>query len=245
MPELTLDDPVSIAAASAMALVGGMVRGFAGFGGPAVMLLVLTPFFNPLSVLSKVMVIDLAANLKLLPNSFADVDWPLCLTVSAASLVGILGGTYALLSVDGEIIKQAVALVVAGCTAVMLTGWRYQGRPGRLVQILAGLLSGFALGATCIALVAMLFFFAGPARPAQARANAIYWALITMVFLILVHIMAQTLDFDAIWRALLVGLVYLFGAVLGSLLFQRTGERDFRRAVLWLLACLSIGALLA
>ena len=130
-----------------MSLVGGFVRGFAGFGGPAVMLLVLTPFFNPLSLLSKVMVIDLVANLKLLPNSFADVDWKLCLTVSGATLIGVLGGTYALLNVEAEIIKTAVALVVALCTLVMLTGWRYQRQPGLLAQVVAGLVAGFVLGA--------------------------------------------------------------------------------------------------
>ena len=47
LPDLTLDEPRMIAFTGATAFVAGLVRGFSGFGGPALMALVLTQFLQP------------------------------------------------------------------------------------------------------------------------------------------------------------------------------------------------------
>ena len=245
MPELTLTHLDMVLLACGTSLFAGFVRGLTGFGGPAVISLVLTLFYSPLSVLPKVMVIDLAANVALLRSTYKEVQWRTCLTVSAATIAGVYLGIYALVHIDPHIARKVIALVVAGTTALLLSGWRYQHEPGLVIQILAGLATGIALGATGIALTAVLFFFGGLAKASVARANMIYWGFISTTVVIGTHVVIGTLSFEDIWRSLVIGITYFSSSILGNLAFQQIGERNFRRVVMWLLVVLSGVALAA
>ena len=49
MAEFSLVDPINIAISVVVSLAGGFIRGFSGFGGPAVMGLILVQFFSPIT----------------------------------------------------------------------------------------------------------------------------------------------------------------------------------------------------
>jgi len=244
MPELTLIEPAMLALAAGAALLAGFIRGFTGFGGPAVMLLILTQFYSPLSVLSKVILIDFSANLKLLPNTLKDVDWRMMGITITSSIVGAALGFYAVLVLDALLLKRLIAIVVALCAVLMLIGWRLQNMPGIGVQALAGLVGGLAFGSVYIALVIAIFFFALPGRAATARANMVYWSLPITVALIVGHIAAGSLSFEDIWRSALIGIVYLLATYMGAWFFVLIGERTLRGVVLWLLLFLAVAGLL-
>ena len=235
LPDLTLDEPRAIALTAATALVAGMVRGFSGFGGPALMALVLTQFYSPLSVLTKVMVIDAMSYLLLVPSTVREFDRRLVAVVTTATLVGLPIGVYLLAVTDPMVMKRAVAGAVAVCVVIMLFGVRLREWPPIVVQLVVGVLAGVVLGATYIALVAMIFFFALPVSGAQSRANAVFWGIVLSFVLIATHMGLGNTTTDALWRAALLGFFYLAGTGAGMWWFRRTGERGFRRAVLWLL----------
>ena len=100
LPDLTLDEPRMIAITGAAALVAGVVRGFSGFGGPALMTLVLTQFFSPLSVLTKVVIIDAVSYLLLVPSAFREFDRRFVAVVTTATLLGLPVGVYLLAVTD-------------------------------------------------------------------------------------------------------------------------------------------------
>ena len=235
LPDLTLDNPQAIALTGATALVAGVVRGFSGFGGPAIMMLVLVQFYSPLSVLTKVMIIDAVSYLLLLPSTAREFNRRLVALVTAASLAGLPIGVYLLTVTDPVVMKRAVAGAVAACVVVMLFGGRLRSSPSLAVHIAVGLLAGAVLGATYIALVVMIFFFSLPGSGAEGRANAVYWSVTLACVLITSHIVLGHVSTHDLWRAALVGLLYLAGTGVGAWCFRRTGEREFRRAVLWLL----------
>ena len=235
LPDLTLDEPGTIALVGAVALVAGVVRGFGGFGGPATMALVLTQLYNPLSVLTKVMVIDAVSYLLLLPSTAREFNRRTVAVVAVASVLGLPIGVYLLTVTDPVIMKRAVAGVVAVCAAVMLLGGRFRAPPSPMVHVAVGLLAGVVFGATYIALVVMIFFFALPVSGAESRANAVFWSVVLALFLIAMHVILGHITMGDLWRAALVGVPYLAGAGAGAWWFRRTAEREFRRVVLWLL----------
>ena len=235
LPDLTLDEPRAIALVAATALVAGMVRGFSGFGGPALMALVLTQLYSPLSVLTKVMIIDAMSYLLLVPSTIREFNRRLVAVITTATLVGLPIGVYLLAVTDPMVMKRAVAGAVAACVVVMLLGVRLRESPPIVAQVVVGVLAGAVLGATYIALVAMIFFFALPVSGAQSRANAVFWGIILSFVLVATHMALGNTTADDLWRAALLGIFYLAGAGAGVWWFRRTGEREFRRAVLWLL----------
>lgn len=239
MTDLDLADGHLIAVAVLAALAGGFVRGFTGFGGPAVMILILVQVFEPLSVLTKVMLIDLIANVSLLGSTRGEVNWRVTGLMLLGSLVALPLGVALLESGDPAVIKRFIAGVVGVCAIAMLTGWRYRRTPSAWVTVGIGLMAGIALGATFIALVAMVFFFANPSSANISRANAVYWGFFTVVPLLVYHFSVGNIVLSDVWRVALVGLVYLGATMCGARAFRASGERLFRRAVLWLLLLLA------
>ena len=141
--------------------------------------------------------------------------------------------------------KRAVAATVAVCVVVMLFGVRLQTRPPMVVQVLAGVLAGVVLGSTYIALVAVIFFFALPDSGVRSRANTVFWGIVLAFLLIATHLVLGNTTTGDLWRAMLVGTAYLAGTGAGVWWFRKTGERTFRRAVLWLLLGLAVIGLVA
>ena len=245
LPDLTLDEPRMIALTGVVALVAGMLRGFSGFAGPAVMAIVLTQFYSPLSVLTKVVIMDAMSYPLLVPSTVREFNRRVIAIVTLATLAGLPFGTYLLTETDPVVMKRAIAAAVASCVVVMLLGGRFRATPPIAVHVAVGLLAGVVLGATYIALVAMIFFFSLPASGAESRANAVFWGIILSCALITGHIALGNITVDDLWRSALLGIVYLAGAGAGVWCFRRTGEREFRRAVLWMLLGLAAIGLVA
>ena len=235
LPDLTLDEPRMVALTAAVALAAGFLRGFSGFAGPAIMVLVLTQFYSPLSVMTKVVIIDTMSFLLLVPSTIREFNRRILAVIIPATLLGLPIGVDLLTVSDPLIIKRAVAGAVAACVIIMLIGIRLREHPPIVAQVLVGILAGAVLGATYIALVVMIFFFSLPVSGAQSRANAVCWGVIISFILISTHVVLGNTTFEDFWRSMLLGVFYLAGTGAGIWLFRRTGERNFRRAVLWLL----------
>lgn len=226
------------------AIAAGFVRGFTGFGGPAMMILVLVQLFDPLSVVAKVVLIDAVSSLTLLPSTAREVDRRLIFVIIVSSILGVPFGVHALVELDPLTVKRAVAGVAAACAVLMLMGFRLSSMPPLWVHALVGFFSGVVLGATFIALTMIVFLFGCPARAAVSRANALYWSFSVSIVIIAIYAMNGILGWDDVWRSVPVGVIYLVAAMLGSAAFRAARERDFRRVVLWVLVTLSAFALL-
>ncbi len=239
MAELTLTELDMTLLVGAIALFAGAVRGFTGFGGPAIMIVVLTQFYSPASVLAMVMMIDFVSNVRLVPTSFRDISWRTAGPLTAASVAAIPIGLYALLAVDPMVMKRVIAAVVALSALALLAGWRYR-RPATVAAlIVVGGLAGMVLGATYIALVAMVFLYAGPEPATTNRANGIFWGFVAGIVMIGVLCVTGDIVWADMWRAAMLGVVYLFAANFGIWVFRGVDEQVFRRFVLWLLIGLS------
>lgn len=240
MPPLTLAELEMFLIAGAAALVGGMIRGFVGFGGAVTMILILTHFFDPTSVVARVAIVDLIANVRLLPTTWREVEWRTAGIVTVATCVAIPLGVFALLAIDPVTMKKGIAGIAAVCALFLLAGKRVRTRATVAVLIGVGLVSGVVMGATYIALVFMIFVYALPMQATVSRATGIQWGFFTTLVLIAIFLFSGDLVWDDLWRAGLVGVVYLGSAWIGAHLFRRTDEALFRRIVLIFLLVLSL-----
>lgn len=242
MLELTLASPEMLLIAGGASVIAGFIRGFSGFGGPAIFILVLLQFYSPLSVLTKVMIIDLFVNVHLLPSTVREVRWKTAIPFTVASVVAIPGGLYALEIVDPVLMKRCIAAIAGVCVVLMMSGWRLRRPPAMMTLIAVGVLTGIVFGATYLALLTSVFLLAGPHPAAISRANIIVWGFVVGLVFIAGQVYLDNVGWAEAGRAAMLGVVYLVAAMLGARMFRKVGEIQFRRVVLWLLLFLSVVA---
>ena len=224
----------------ATSLTAGAVRGFTGFGGPAIMVVVLTQFYAPASVLALVLLVDCAANMQLFPAAVRYATWRSLLPLVLATTIAIPFGVQLLQGMDPLWLKRGIALLVGACTCVMLANWRYRRQVGSVTALAVGAVGGLIFGTTFIALPIMIFLFAGPSPASTARANAITWGLFASSVMIPLFVWEELIGLEELWQAALLALFYMFGAHAGARAFRRASEKRFRQIVLALLLALSV-----
>ena len=240
MPEFTFAQLDKLIMAEVVAVVAGFIRGLTGFGGPAIMILVLTQFYSPLSVLTAIILIDFTANLPLVPSALNKVSWRTAGVLTAASLLFLPIGLFFLINVNPLLIKRLIAIIVGICSLAFLGGFRLQHVPPLAVVLAVGALSGAVVGATYIALPAMVFLFAVPEPATVSRANAIFWGFIINVAIIVVLIINGNIILRRLSVVAVVGAGYLLSVIIGARFFRGVKEKLFRRIVLCLLLALSV-----
>lgn len=146
MPEWLLLQLPSLSAFAVLAtatFVGSAMRAFSGFGSGLLMAPVFSLLMTPTDVVVVVMGINLLTTLQMLPEALRNVDWRLVLRLFIPSLLGIPIGLAMLHMVDPALMRKMVSATVVLVALLMLAGWHYRGRRGRVQDTSAGVLSGF------------------------------------------------------------------------------------------------------
>lgn len=130
-------------ALAAITLLGGVMRGFSGYGSGLLMAPVFSLLLAPADVVAIILLLNLLTSLQLMPAFLRRVDWRLAFRLFVPSLAGLPIGLYFLHSVDAVILRRTVAFLVILVAVLMLSGWHYCGRRGVLQDGVVGVSSGF------------------------------------------------------------------------------------------------------
>ena len=223
-----------------VAFGAGLIRGFTGFGGPAFMLAILTLFFTPVSIVSKILVVDFFASAYLFKACFRQIDWRATLIMVIPTMIFMPLGHWLLIELDPLWMKRAMALVIAAACVMMLIGYRYKHPMTTGWLIFLGISSGIVFGGSYIALIAVVFILLGPYDKNEGRTLIISWSFFTVLGFALISAVSGTTGLDDIIIALPGAATYMLGAWLGSHGFRKSSEKLFRRAAITILLALSI-----
>ena len=137
LPSLT-----SFGVLGAATLVGCLMRGFSGFGAGLLMAPVFSLVMSPTDVVVIVLLVNLLTTIQMLPGALRHVDWVLVLRLFIPSLLGLPIGLAMVHVVDPAAMRKLIAFVVTLIAILMLGGWYYRGRRGRVQDVAVGSLSG-------------------------------------------------------------------------------------------------------
>jgi uncharacterized membrane protein YfcA len=227
-------------AVALVAFGAGLIRGFTGFGGPAFILAILTLFFTPVSIVSKIVVVDFLANAYLFRACMKQINWRATATMVIPTLLAMPIGHWLLIELDPAIMKRAMAMVIATACILMLVGFRYKHPMTTGWLILAGICSGIVFGGSYIALVAVVFILLGPYDKDAGRTLIVAWSFFTVLGFAVIAGVSGTTGVDDIIIAAPGAATYLLGSWLGSHGFQRSSEKLFRRVAISILLALSV-----
>jgi len=125
---------ISFFTAAIVALVAGMVRGFAGFGAAMVMTPVFSALYGPAVGIVLCMLLEIVVALPLLPRALQYVDWRRIGLLMVAAVVGAPLGNLVLTQVAPKPMRWAISAIVLGARRGLVgefsAWWKARRRPG-------------------------------------------------------------------------------------------------------------------
>lgn len=241
MPDLL---STSFLIAALVAVVAGMVRGFAGFGAAMLMTPVFSALYGPATGVALCLLLEIAVALPLLPKVVSIVDWRRIGIILLAAIVGAPLGNLVLTWADPEPMRWVISAVVLAAVALLASGWRYHGKPYLGATLATGAASGFLNGLSGMAGPPIAFYYLASNHPApQVRANLTTYFVFVDLIAVSVFVARDLVDWSTAVRGLTLAPAVVIGGLLGERLFPLASERFYRRLALALLVGVAIGSL--
>ncbi|MGV6804936.1 MAG: sulfite exporter TauE/SafE family protein [Ruegeria sp.] len=229
MPELFGQSPQGLAVIVFAALLGGIVRGFSGFGTALIFLPVSTPYLGPFGALIALTCMDVFGPLPNLRRAWADVDRKDLLRLVLGCGLVLPFGLWILTRVEPEVFRYAVSLVTLLMLAVLTLGLRYTGEVRRAMVTAIGGAAGFLGGVAGIPGPAVILFYMSRPLPVSVIRATILLFLLSFDFLIFGYLAAfGQLTWAAVGLGLLLAIPNLVGNWIGGWMFRPEREKLYR-----------------
>ena len=122
---LLLADPGQILVwAVLVTFVGGLMRGFAGFGSAMLMAPVFAVLMGPAHMVPLIAAMEFPMGAALFVGARRDVEWGFVVPMALIAMVAMPLGLWALFTVDRDILTKVISGIVLAFVAVLIIGWR-------------------------------------------------------------------------------------------------------------------------
>ncbi|MCW5745917.1 MAG: sulfite exporter TauE/SafE family protein [Alphaproteobacteria bacterium] len=233
----------SLAAAAGVALLAGVVRGFAGFGAAMILTPVFSALYGPTVGVPVCLLVEFCIALPMLRGAVGLVDWTRIGLLLLAASIAVPLGILVLRRADPAPLRWVLSGIVLGAVLLLASGWRFRGRPTRPATVAAGAASGFLNGLAGMAGPPIAFYYlAGADAAATVRASFIvYFGAVDLVALL--GLGAQGLiTLDTLILGAILALPYVVGGLVGERLFPLASDAFFRRLALVILTAVAVAA---
>jgi uncharacterized membrane protein YfcA len=226
-------------------LLGGLVRGFTGFGFAMVFMPLASMVLGPVAALGLIWCIDLPFALPIAARNVRQAEMREVLPLLLTATLALPAGIWLLIWLDRETMRWILAGLILAAVAVMASGWRYHGRPGIPLSLGVGVLSGLFNGMASIGGMPLAVFWLGAQRNDRHKTRANLQTFFGFSTLISGTVLwwKGILTSTALLMALPLMAVYGLGMWAGTHGFRLADESAFRRvayAVIFLSALISL-----
>lgn len=213
------------------ALLGGLSRGFSGFGAALVFIPLASAAVGPRTAVPVLALMECVACLVFLPNAWRHAARAEVATMAGGAICAVPIGAMILAASDAVALRWAMTAAVLLAVVVLASGWRYRGAGSVPLTIGVGAVGGVMSGTAMLGGVAPAVWWLGRSAPALVvRANMnLYFAILT-VAVTAAFAWRGLIGTDSAWFALAAGPGYAAGLWAGTAVFGRASEAAFRRA---------------
>ncbi len=238
-------DFFSLIITSISVFVAGIIRGYSGFGFAMVAVTSISLVLPPVQVVPLVLILEVLASMRLVPQVWKDIDWHSLRWLLAGSLFATPFGVYLLANIPEEPMRISISLLVLVAAILLLFGWAWRRMPGRAFILATGVASGVLNGAAAIGgPPVILLYLSSPAAVTVSRASIIaYFLGLDVMGLTMASIQGLTTFKTLLVTSICLIPLYL-GITMGSRMFIKSDKEFFRKHVLILLIILSVAGLL-
>ena len=211
------------------ASLGGLVRGFSGFGTAMIFLPIVGGILSPVWALTTLMVMDMIGPAFLVRRMLPQAEGRDLARLGICAGLMLPIGVSLLLAMDSDRFRYAVSLLTLAFLILLVSGFRLQTAPGRALICITGGISGFLGGAVGVPGPPVMFLYlAGPGKAAYVRANIFIYLLIIEILLLFTFAVRDVLELAPVLLGALAAIPYLVAMQIGSRLFDPARERTYR-----------------
>jgi uncharacterized membrane protein YfcA len=230
--------------AAGVAALAGVVRGFSGFGSALIHVPLISAIYDPRLATVSYILMDLPCTMPFALRAIPRCHWREVLPAIIAGAIAVPLGTYVQKASDPILLRWAMAVLVMCFLALVITGWRYRGRPGALPASVAGFFSGFAGGAAQMSGPPLILYWLGtPGRVAVVRANLLVFFLVLGITLVVSYVAQGLVTPRAIAIAMLLWPLYLIALFVGARWFRGATDTGYRRVAYIIVALAALVSL--
>lgn len=217
--------------------ISGIVRGFSGFGGALIFIPLTAAVLGPRKAVAVFYLFDLVSatpyGFTFLPKS----RWREVAPMAIAAIAMLPVGTWILKTADPLVLRWCLAGLVSIMLLLLITGWRYRGRPTPLASSIAGLGAGLTGGATGVSgPIVIAYWLSSTAEATVVRANIMAFYAIVSLSVDVVYFFNGLFTFDVVIYALIAWPLYTVGLTIGARFFKGTSDNQYRVAAYVLIA---------
>jgi uncharacterized protein len=226
------------------ALLAGLVRGFSGFGLSAVLVASGSFFVAPKALIPSAQALEVIASVWMIPSVWRDVNWKWLTPMALAYALAIPLGVATLAYAPADALRVGGCLLLLCASTCLLLNARPKLPDGFPLRFGTGLVAGFMAGASSLGgMVAsvMLFAVSIPAKNLRATLIVLFFgsALYSLSWGAWHGVVTKATFVQSAWLAIPM----LIGIAIGSRGFHVVSEAQFRKAVLAVLAVLSLAGI--
>lgn len=221
--------------------LASLARGFSGFGGALIFMPLASAAVGPQLGAPILLAVDSVIQVGLLKNAWHRANRREVAIMSIGALVGIPLGASLLTHLDPTQLRWGISVLILAMLVLLISGWRYHGRPTPRVTVGVGFAAGFLSGvAQAAGPPVVAYWLGGQTSPVMVRANIILFFLFTSVVASLSYLVAGLFGIHVLVLAAITAPSYALGMYLGSRMFGLASDLMFRRICFCLIAAAAI-----
>ena len=221
----------------AISLIGGVVRGYSGFGGALIVVPLSAMVFGPTVAVPMFYLFDLGSATPYGYRSVPRCKWPQVVPMLAGHLVMLPLGVWLLANMDPTAIRWSMEASVVLMLLLLVSGWRYTGRTNPPLSVAVGATAGLMGAVAGISGPPIIAYWLGQKDDAPTiRANIMAYYALTSTAMDAVFLVKGMFTWQVLLYAIMIWPSYAAGLWGGARLFRGTSERAFRVSAYVLIA---------
>jgi uncharacterized membrane protein YfcA len=222
-------------------LVGGVVRGYSGFGGALIVVPLAAMVMGPKIAVPLFYLVDLGSATPYGYRSLPHCKWPEVLPMLAGHLLMLPLGTWLLATLDPTVTRWGMEVTVLMMLALLISGWRYSGRPTPQMSVAVGAVAGVMGAVAGIPGPPIIAYWLGQKDNAAAiRTNIMAYYALTSTAMDIVFLVTGLFTWQIFIYALIIWPAYALGLWGGARLFRISSDRMFRISAYGLIATAAV-----
>jgi uncharacterized membrane protein YfcA len=224
-----------------LSFISGLARGFSGFGSALIFIPVASAMIGPRIAVPLLLLIDMVAAAPLIPDAWRISDRRQVGIMALGLLAGTPTGAYILTRADPLLVRWVIVGLITSLLALLMSGWRYHGRPATPLAVAVGAVAGLFSGLAQVGGPPVIFYWLGGEHSAKAvRANLVLFFAISSVLAGVSFAATGLLTWTVIGLSVMTGPAYGLSLWIGARMFGLASEVTFRRVCYVLIAVAAV-----